>query len=85
MNKKCFLILDKAPSHITKNVLTFFENKKLNILLFQLKNKYLINEANKLTLSEEVNPIKFNNNLSENNLDKLRLNLIYLDTINLGR
>ena len=43
----------------------------------QLKNKYLINEANKITNTEEVNPIKFNDNLNISNLDKLRLNLIY--------
>ena len=37
----------------------------------------MINEANKLTGNNEINPIKFKDNLSESNLDKLRLNLIY--------
>ena len=98
MNKKCYLILDKAPSHLTKNILTFFKNKaveytfvpaKLTRILqpldiginfpfkTQLKNKYLINEANKITNTEDVNQIKFNDNLNISNLDKLRLNLIY--------
>ena len=30
----------------------------------QLKNQYLINEANKITNTEEVNKIKYNDNLN---------------------
>ena len=37
----------------------------------------MINDANKLTGNNEVNPNKFNDKLSESNLDKLSLNLIY--------
>ena len=40
-----------------------------------LKNKYLINEANKLT-NVEINPIKIKDKLSVSKLDLLRLNLI---------
>ena len=98
MNKKCFLILDKAPSHITKNILFYFKDKEVEYTFVpakltrflqpldiginfpfkaHLKNKYLINQAKKITKTEEVNPIKFNDNLTISNLDKLRLNLIY--------
>ena len=41
-----------------------------------LKNKYLINEANKWTNSVEIIPIKFKDKLSVIKLDLLRLNLI---------
>ena len=97
LNKKCFLILDKA-SHITKKVLSYFKDKEVEYTFIpekltrflqpldiginfpfkaHLKNKYLINDANKITKAEEVNPIKFNDNLTICNIDKLRLNLIY--------
>ena len=98
LNKKCLLIMGKAPSHITKNILSYIKDKeveytfipsKLTRFLQQLdiginfpfkahlKNKYMVNEANKITNTEEVNPIKFNDNLTISNIDKLRLNLIY--------
>ena len=98
LKDKCLLLLDKAPSHITKNVLSYFKSNQIEYILIParltrflqpldigvnfpfktyLKNKYLINEANKLTNNNEVNPIKFNDNLSYSNLDILRLNLIY--------
>lgn len=89
--------MDKAPSHITKNILSYFKNKDVEYTFVpakltrflqpldiginfpfkaQLKNKYFINEANKITKTEEDNPIRFNDNLTVSNLDKLRLNLI---------
>ena len=73
LNKKCYLILDKAPSHITKNIMSYFKNKEVEYTFVpakltrflqpldiginfpfktQLKNKYLINEANKITNTE---------------------------------
>jgi hypothetical protein len=90
--------LDKAPSHITKKVLSYFKDKEVEYTFVpakltrflqtldiginfpfkaHLKIKYLINEANKITKTEEVNPIKFNDNLTISNLDQLKLNLIY--------
>lgn len=36
----------------------------------QLRNKYIINEANKLLKIEEINPIKFHDKLNISNLDK---------------
>ena len=90
--------MDKAQSHITKNVLSYFKDKEVEYtfvpakltrflqplviginfpLKAHLKNKYLNNEANKINKPEEVNPIKFNDNLTISNIDKLSLNLIY--------
>ena len=43
----------------------------------QLRNKYIINEANKLLKIEEINPIKFHDKMNISNLDKLRLNIIH--------
>ena len=94
LKNKCLLLLDKAPSHITNNILSYFKNNQIEYILIParlmrflqpldigvnfpfktyLKNKYLINETN----NNEINPIKFKDNLSYSNLDILRLNLIY--------
>ena len=95
ISKKCLLLFDRAPPHITKEILNHLEKKcwisfipaKLTRFLqpldiginkqfkSYLKNKYLINEANKLT-NVEINPIKIKDKLSVSKLDLLRLNLI---------
>lgn len=92
------MLLDKALSLLTKNILSHFGQNNIEYAIIpakltrflqpldiginfhfktHLKNKYLINEGNKLTNNNEANPIKFNDKLSESNFDKLRLNLIY--------
>ena len=89
------MLLDKAPSHLTKNII--MENNQTEYRLIpgkltrilqtldigisvpfksQLKNKFIISEENKLINIEEVKNVKFTDNLSIHNLDKLRLNLI---------
>ena len=97
INKKCLLLFDRAPSHLTREILNHLEINNIEFSFIPakltrflqpidiginkqfksyLKNKYLINEANKLTNNVEINPIKFNDKLSVSNLDLLRLNLI---------
>ena len=91
------MLLNKAPSHLSKNIISYLEINQTEYTLIpgkltrflqpldiginmpfksQLKNKFLISEANKLINIEEVKTINFTDNLSISNMDKLRLNLI---------
>jgi len=92
--KKCLLLLDKAPLHLTKNIISYLENNQTEYMFIpgklkrflrpldiginmpfksQLKNKFIISEANKLINIEEVKNIKFMDNLSISNLENLDL------------
>lgn len=72
VKKKCLFLLDKAPSHLTKNIISYLEINQTEYTLIpgkitkflqsldiginmpfksQLKNKFLISEANKLRLN----------------------------------